>query len=104
MRKHTPEKQAEEYLRDVPGDVRFWCHNGEVYSTLIDLEKGLRAMTAESFDYHSGAGRSDFAEWVRNIIGDEFLANEMSQCKTRLRMLQSVSHRVSWLRSHRHTL
>ncbi len=104
VRKQTPEKQAGEYLRDVQGDVRFWCSNGEVYGSLMDLEKGLRAMTADAFAYHCAGGRNDFAEWVRSTIGDDFLANEMSQCKTRLRMVQSVSHRVSWLRSHRHML
>jgi len=92
-------EEANKRLGDVSDEKRFWCHDGKLVKNVGELEKALNNMSDETFHYHSGGGRSDFSSWVRDVVGDNKLANDLSKAKSRIQASKAVAQRISFLRS-----
>jgi hypothetical protein len=92
-------EEANRRLGDVPDDKRFWCQDGKNIKNLRELGKALNDMSDETFHYHSGGERSDFSKWVREVVGDGKLANDLSKAKSRIQASQVVAQRISFLES-----
>jgi hypothetical protein len=92
-------EEANRRLGDVPDEKRFWCQDGKVVKNIKELEKALNDMSDETFHYHAGEGRNDFSNWVRYVVGDNKLANDMSRAKSHLQASKAVAQRISFLRS-----
>lgn len=90
-------EEAKRRLGDVPDAKRFWCHDGRVIKNLRELGKALGDMSDETFRYHLGGGRNDFSKWIREVVGDEELANDLSKAKSRVEAGRAVADRVSFL-------
>ncbi|MGB5925769.1 MAG: hypothetical protein WBH01_06715 [Dehalococcoidia bacterium] len=90
-------EEAKRRLGDVAEDKRFWCHDGKLIRNLKELGKALNDMSDETFHYHSGVERKDFSKWVREVVGDEKLANDLSKAKSRIQTSQAVAQRISFL-------
>ena len=92
-------EEASRRLGDVSDEKHFWCHDGKLIKNLGELEKALNDMSDETFHYHSGEGRNDFSSWVRDVVGDANLANDLSKAKSRTQASKAVAQRVSFLQS-----
>jgi len=92
-------EEANRRLGDVPDDKHFWCHDGKLIKNLRELGKALNDMSDETFHYHLGEGRNDFSNWVRDVVGDNKLANDLSKAKSRIQAGKAVAQRISFLRS-----
>jgi len=92
-------EEANRRLVDVPDEKRFWCHDGKLIKNLGELEKALNDMRDETFHYHSGEGRNDFSSWIRDVVGDDKLAKDLSKAKSRIQASKAVAQRVSFLQS-----
>jgi hypothetical protein len=90
-------EEAKRRLGDVPDDKRFWCHDGRSIKNLGELRKALIDMSDETFHYHSGRETNDFSRWIREVVGDEQLANDLGNTKSRLQASQVVAERISLL-------
>ena len=89
---------AEERLGDVSQEKQFWCHDGRYLKNLEELEVALEQMTEETFCYHSNEAKSDFGNWVRNVIGDEKLSRDLQKSATQAQAAKSVAERITWLK------
>jgi len=92
-------EEARRRLNDVPDDKRFWCHDGRPVKNLGELERALNEMSDETFRYHSEEGRTDFSNWVRDVVGDEKLAKDLAGAKSRVQAGKAVAQRISFLGS-----
>ncbi len=92
-------EEAKKRLGDVPDDKRFWCHDGRNIRNLRELRKALSDMSDETFQYHLGGGRNDFSKWIREVVGDDKLAEDFSKAKSRMQANQVVTQRISFLES-----
>jgi len=90
-------EEAKRRLGDVPDDKRFWCHDGKNIKNLRELRKALIDMSDETFHYHSGEGRNDFSKWIREVVGDDRLAEALSKIKSRMQASQTVAEMISFL-------
>lgn len=88
--------QAQQWLGDVPGDKVFYCCNGEIYRNLRELESALERMRDDHFVYHVNPEKNDFSNWVRDVIGDQKLAQDLRGCKTRQDAQTIVRERVNF--------
>ncbi len=88
---------ARKMLGDVPQDKRFLCHDGQSFTNLRELEAGLGAMTDETFRYHVNEIKNDFSTWIRDVIGDEKLAEDLRASTTRDLAVQKVADRITFL-------
>jgi hypothetical protein len=96
-------KNAAMLLANVPEDKRFWCSDGRVFKNVSELQSALNDITAETFRHHSSQGESDFANWVRDVIGDEKLARDLSKCSNAAQAARSVRERIAWLKGKMQT-
>ena len=92
-------EEAKRRLGDVPDDKRFWCQDGKSIKNLKELRKALIDISDETFHYHSGGERNDFSKWIREVVGDEKLANDLSKVRSRIQASQAVAARISFLES-----
>jgi hypothetical protein len=92
-------EEAKRRLGDVPDDKRFWCHDGKTIKNLRELRKALIDISDETFHYHLSEGRNDFSKWIREVVGDDKLAGDLSKTKSRMLASQAVAQRISFLES-----
>ena len=90
---------AETMLGDVPVEKSFWCHDGRYLKNLDELKDALEQMTDEVFLYHSNEEKTDFSNWVKDVIGDEKLSRDLLKYTTKAEKAQAIAARVTWLRS-----
>jgi hypothetical protein len=88
---------AEKRLGDVEPEKQFWCHDGRYLKNLPELGAALEQMTEETFRYHANETKSDFSNWVRDVIGDEKLFRDLRRSTTRAQAARSVAERIAWL-------
>lgn len=91
---------AKAKLGDVPEGKRFWCHDGRVLKNLQELEAALRHMDEATFRYHSNETKTDFSNWVRDVIGEEKLARELIGCPSAAAAAEKVAKRLRWLKRY----
>lgn len=90
-------EEAKRRLGDVPDDKRFWCHDSKIIKNLRELRKALNDMSDGTFHYHLGEGRNDFSKWIREVVGDDKLAEDLSKTKSRMQASQAIAQRISFL-------
>lgn len=73
----------------------FYVRNGAVLKGREDLLGCLRNIDDECFNHHVTQDRNDFANWVRDILGDESLAKGLSETKDREEMINLVEGTIS---------
>ena len=90
-------EDAERILSDVKPEQSFWVHNGPVVRNLHEFEKAIEHMNDEIFRHHVYNSRNDFANWVRDIIKDEELADDMLKVKSKDKTLKKIKDRVKFI-------
>jgi hypothetical protein len=90
---------AEKRLGNIEQDKRFWCQDGREFKNLQELEAAFREMSDNTFRYHCNETKSDFSNWVRDVIADEKLSRDLSKCTSPSQAAKSVAGRVAWLKS-----
>ena len=95
--KRASTKPAAKRLAKVPEQYVFYCCDGAVYRDMAELAAGLAAMTDETFVYHSNIEKRDFSNWVRDIIEDIELAEDLAEAASRLEAARCVADRLIYL-------
>ena len=90
---------AQTWLHDVPQDKQFWCRDGRALRNLSELEIALRGMSDEVFRYHASETNNDFSNWVKDVVGDEKLSNDLRKSKTQIQAAENVAKRIAWLKN-----
>jgi hypothetical protein len=90
-------EQVNKALAKVPEGYVFWCHDGSIFADINELAEGLAAMSDETFAYHSNLEKQDFSNWVRDVIRDEQLANDLARATSRLQAVEYVTARITLL-------
>ncbi len=89
---------ASNILADVAGDKRFFSQDGCTCKKLAELSECLSHMSPEVFSHHVNDTKNDFSNWIRDVLGDVTLANELSAVTTLNEAASMTSQRVAWLR------
>jgi hypothetical protein len=90
---------AEQYLADVSPMWRaFWFHMHLYAKNIEEFCAGLGAIDDGVYSYHSSEGHGDLSRWVREVIGDGELADELDKVKTREEAVEVTCRRVAELK------
>jgi hypothetical protein len=92
-------QDAERMMANVSHGHEFRCSDGRMLRNMRDLEKGLQTMTDETFSYHSNADKTDFSNWVNDVIGDEKLARDLRKSPDKIVAAKNVASRIAFLDS-----
>ena len=90
-------EQAQKFLSKVPEEHAFWCHDGNMFRDMKGLAEGLVTMSDEVFAYHANPEKSDFSNWVRNVLEDEMLANNLATTSIKAQAAWFVATRLAFL-------
>lgn len=90
-------EHAERRLADVPDQYTFWCHDGRIIRNIRELKDALELMGDETYAYHANNEKNDFSKWVKDIIGDEKLARDLSKASDKRQASQYVKARETFL-------
>ena len=87
--------EADKVLNNIKPEEYFYLKNGRVLKNLYEFTNSLASMDDETFKHHVNKERNDFAEWIRHVLKDEGLANQISRLKNRGSILKKINKRLS---------
>lgn len=93
----TSKAGAKKLLANVPDEYVFRCCDGSVFRNMQELGDALNVMSDEAFAYHSNTEKSDFSNWVRDVIKDKTLAKGLGQSLDKAQATTLVASRISAL-------
>jgi hypothetical protein len=73
----------------------FYVCNGRKLNDLDDLLDELSTIDEDSFRYHVNEEKNDFASWIKEVIKDKVLANQVSKTKDKEKIISLVEKRIS---------
>ena len=89
--------QALKFLAPVPEANAFWCNDGKLFRDIRELSEALGAMSDQTFAYHSNDVKKDFSNWIRDVVGDEKLAQTLESIRDREQANRIVEERYTLL-------
>ena len=84
-------------LADVPKEYAFRCHDGLILQSMKQLGSALNSVTDETYVFHANTKKNDFSNWVRDIIKDGMLANDLQKATNRAQAAKLVANRMAIL-------
>ena len=90
--------EAKRYLGDAAPEMCFWLNNGPILKNLEELANALPEMSSETFHHHVNSEKNDFSSWIKDVIGDQKLANDLLSSNNRYSVLQKVRNRLNSLK------
>jgi len=72
----------------------FFLKDGSAIKSLFELSKELDRMPEDVFRHHANDERNDFSNWVRDVIGDRWLADKMMHVKDKKNMKQLIVEKI----------
>jgi hypothetical protein len=90
-------QDAARVLADVSQGKVFFCHDGCVVKNLQQLAECLDHISGDSYLHHVTPVNNDFSNWVRDVFGDDKLANELTNSTNHVEAAKAVRNRIAWL-------
>ncbi len=90
---------AEKVLSDIEGDQRFFCNDGCILGNLQQLAECLAHINDYSYGYHVSSEKNDFSKWIRDVLGDDKLARDISRAQNHIEAAEIVKARLAWIQN-----
>ncbi|MBI4143543.1 hypothetical protein HY487_01520 [Candidatus Woesearchaeota archaeon] len=90
--------EAKKYLCNASPEQCFWVNNGPILKNIEELANYLPEMPNEAFQHHVNSEKNDFSNWVKDVIGDQKLANDLLSSKSRDSVVKKIRNRLNSLR------
>ena len=97
MNKTVSLEDAERILADASPEQCFWVNNGPIIRNLSEMANALACMKDEIFSHHVNKEKNDFGNWVRDVLKDEELANNITSVRSKEKILKKVQSRLKKL-------
>ncbi len=73
--------RARDHFKKAPYEHVFVLHSGESIADLRELAEAFEEMNHELFSYHVNAHRHDFSTWIREVLQEHALAEELEKTR-----------------------
>jgi len=74
----------------IPKDKYFVLKDGTVIRSLFELSKALDSMQEAVFTHHVNANRNDFYNWIKDVVKDKALAEDVLNSRTNKEMQKFI--------------
>lgn len=91
-------EEAKKYLSGCMPEQCFWVNNGPILKSIEELANALPQMSNETFRHHVNGERNDFSNWIRQVIGDKKLAEELTKSSSKDSALKKLKARLNSLK------
>ena len=92
-------KSANQKLTNVPDDKAFWFKDGTKIKNMREMATFMKRVSPDVFSYHVNSEKNDILSWVKDVIGDHELAEELSSVRKKENMASIFSNRIHELKS-----
>jgi hypothetical protein len=88
-------------LADCPPEKSFWVSNGVTCRNIFDLAENIAKANDYVFSYHVNKDhkKNDFADWIRQVLGDDVLAERLHAIKDKDLYVEVIRERIKELKS-----
>lgn len=90
--------EARKYLGNIQPEQCFWVNNGPILKNLEELADTLPQMNDETFHHHVNNEKNDFSNWIKDVIGDQKLANDLLSSRDKESAVKKLSTRLNSLK------
>ena len=90
--------EAKRYLSDAAPEQCFWVNSGPIIKNLDELASVLPELNDEIFNHHMNNEKNDFSNWIKDVIGDQALANDLLSSKNKNSALKKIRNRLNSLK------
>ncbi|MBI2541690.1 hypothetical protein HYV80_03200 [Candidatus Woesearchaeota archaeon] len=90
--------EARKYLSDTSPEQSFWVNNGPILKNLEELADALPNIGEDTFKHHVSSEKNDFSSWIKEVIGDQKLANDLLSSKSKESAVKKLRNRLSSLK------
>ncbi|MBD3164382.1 hypothetical protein GF323_04225 [Candidatus Woesearchaeota archaeon] len=97
MARRLTSETAERFLSDVEHEKSFFINEGPALRNIIQLHDALSSISDKQFYFHRNNNKNDFYNWIKNVIGDSRLANDVARAKTRQTIIKRIKKRIELL-------
>lgn len=68
-------------FENVPEEKAFWVNdgNGTLIRNVYELSEAIDNMKEKIFKFHVNKKKNDFSEWIRHVLEEEKLADEVAR-------------------------
>ena len=94
----TTKDEAKRYLCDAAPEQCFWVNNGPILKNVEELASILPEMSDETFHHHVNDEKNDFSNWIKNVVGDQKLANDLLSSRNKESALNKLRTRINSLK------
>lgn len=91
-------EEAKRYLCNAAPEQCFWVNNGPILRNIEELASYLPDMPNEAFQHHVNNEKNDFSSWIKDVIGDGKLANEILSSKSKDSAVKKIRNRLNSLK------
>jgi len=91
-------EEAKRFLCDAAPEQCFWVNNGPILKNLAELTDFIPGINVGAFRHHVNNDKNDFSNWIRDIIGDTKLANELLSSKNKESAVKKLRNRLNTLK------
>ena len=88
------------FLDEVSPQHYFVMKNGFLVRSLPELYSVVSQIDNDVFHHHLNSEKNDFASWIDNVIGDDFLKNKLLEIDTKDQFLRILNSRIHQLRTN----
>ncbi len=90
---------ANKILGNTENECQFLSSDGDSFSSLKDLWRGIKKMDDNTFLYHTDKGKNDFSNWIRRCLGDARLADSLIGLN-RKKSLDKIGARIIYVEKY----
>lgn len=82
------------FKESVPKDKSFYFCNGKSARSLVEFLNILESLTTEEFKHHVNKERHDFANWIRNAVGNKKIADHIEKTENKEKMVKKLKNKL----------
>jgi F0F1-type ATP synthase assembly protein I len=88
-------EDIEHILHDVKPENAFWLNNGPVVRNIYELVQALQQVDKSVFSYHVNYTKNDISNWIKNMLKDPLLADDLLKTKDKEKTIKKIKKRIS---------
>lgn len=81
---------SRKFSQDIPSEYAFVLNDGRKLKNLNELVLALQDMSENIFSHHVNENKNDFANWIRDVIKEQELANAVIEKRTKKELLTAL--------------
>ncbi len=66
-------------FENVTEEKAFYVNDGRKVKNVFELAEAVSTMKEKTFKFHVNKNKNDFSEWIRHVVGEEKLADEVAR-------------------------